>query len=71
MATYQIRMLEIYHQIKSDMAKTVSGQDIKKQAVMSGTGELLMVTTDVLEVGIDLTGGTLVSAKLLNYPVEA
>jgi len=52
------------------MATSVSGQDVAQQAVMSGSGEFLMVTTDVLEVGIDLTGGTLVSAKLLNYPVE-
>ncbi len=39
-----------------------------QQTMMKGVGELLVVTTDVLEVSIDLTGGTLVSAKLLNYP---
>ena len=32
--------------------------------------DLLTVTTDVLEVGIDLVGATIVSARLLNYPVE-
>lgn len=31
---------------------------------------VITVTTDVLEVEIDLIGGTLVSSKLLNYPVE-
>jgi len=45
-------------------------QDSDTGAVMSGQGELLTVTTDVFEVGIDLNGGTLVTAKLLDYPVE-
>jgi len=40
------------------------------QVVMRGESGVLTVTTDVLEVGIDLVGGTIVSAKLLNYPVE-
>ena len=40
------------------------------QAEMTGGNELLMVTTDVLEVSIDLVGGTVVSARLLDYPVE-
>ena len=40
------------------------------QAVMTGDTPLLTITTDVLEVGIDLVGGTVVSARLLNYPVE-
>ena len=40
------------------------------QAVMTGGSSLLTVTTDVLEVGIDLAGGTMVSARLLKYPVE-
>ena len=48
----------------------VAGEAIAQQAVMSGARELLTVTTDVLEVSIDLTGGTLVGAKLLNYPVD-
>lgn len=48
----------------------IVGQDSSAQAVMTGQNELLMVRTDVLEVGIDLTGGTLVTAKLLDYPVE-
>ena len=40
------------------------------QVVMKGESGVLTVTTDVLEVGIDLVGGTMVSARLLNYPVE-
>ena len=40
------------------------------EAVMTSQSELLTVTTDVFEVGIDLNGGTLVSAELLDYPVE-
>ena len=45
-------------------------QQTTAQAEMSSENSLLLVTTDVLEVGIDLAGGTMVSAKLLNYPVE-
>ncbi len=40
------------------------------QAVMTGASNLVTVTTDVLEVSIDLVGGTVVSARLLDYPVE-
>jgi YidC/Oxa1 family membrane protein insertase len=46
------------------------GQESVPGAVMTGQSELLTVTTDVLEVGIDLVGGTVVSAKFLDYPVE-
>ncbi|HSM69218.1 MAG TPA: membrane protein insertase YidC, partial [Xanthomonadales bacterium] len=35
----------------------------------SGGQSLVTVTTVVLEVGIDLVGGTVVSARLLDYPV--
>ena len=45
-------------------------QNMVSQAVMTGESGLLTVTTDVLEVGIDLVGGTVVSARLLDYPVE-
>ncbi len=45
-------------------------QEAISQAVMTGESELLAITTDVLDVRIDLTGGTVVSARLLNYPVE-
>jgi len=45
-------------------------QEMVSQAVMTGENALLMVTTDVLEVSIDLVGGTVVSARLLDYPVE-
>jgi YidC/Oxa1 family membrane protein insertase len=55
---------------QGDIPTSASSQAVVQQAAMSGARELLMVTTDVLEVSIDLTGGTLVSAKLLDYPVE-
>jgi len=44
--------------------------EVDSQAIMTGESALVIVTTDVLEVGIDLVGGTVVSARLLNYPVE-
>ena len=44
--------------------------EIASEAVMTGESALLTVTTDVLEVGIDLVGGTVVTARLLNYPVN-
>jgi len=47
-----------------------NNSDAGQQATMRGASELLTVKTDLLEVGIDLTGGTVVSAKLLNYPVD-
>ena len=47
-----------------------SDQEVDSQPVMTGSSELLTVTTDVLEVEIDLNGGTVVSASLLDYPVE-
>jgi len=36
---------------------------------MAGESPLVTVTTDVLEVEIDLLGGTVVSSRLLDYPV--
>ncbi len=36
---------------------------------MKGKNAFITVTTDVLEIEIDLLGGTVVSARLLNYPV--
>ena len=47
-----------------------SQEAITQQAEMTGAGELINVTTNVLEVSIDPVGGTVVSAKLLDYPVE-
>ena len=47
-----------------------SSPEPASQTVMTSAGELLSVTTDVLDVKIDLVGGTVVSAKLLDYPVE-
>ena len=49
---------------------TSMGQEPVSQALMTSESGLLTVTTDVLEVGIDLVGATVVSARLLNYPVE-
>ena len=45
-------------------------QESISQAVMTGANELVTVTTDLLEVKIDRVGGTVVSARLLDYPVE-
>ncbi len=45
-------------------------QDTISQPVMTSESSLLTVTTDVLEASIDLVGGTVVSARLLDYPVE-
>jgi len=53
-----------------DASPTDAGPAAMTQPVMTDANSLVTVTTDVLEVGIDLVGGTVVSAKLLNYPVE-
>ena len=53
-----------------DAGLVSSEQEAISEPVMTGAGELVTVTTDVLEVEIDLIGGTIVSAKLLDYPVE-
>jgi len=49
---------------------TVNDDVNEIQAEMSGDSELITVTTDVLKAEIDLQGGTVVTAKLLNYPVK-
>jgi YidC/Oxa1 family membrane protein insertase len=46
----------------ADSGTANTGLEPTSQAVMTGASGLLVVTTDVLEVGIDLLGGTLVSA---------
>lgn len=43
---------------------------VATQPQMHAGGDLVVVRTDVLEVEIDLVGGTLVSAKLLEYPIN-
>jgi YidC/Oxa1 family membrane protein insertase len=53
-----------------DASPTDSGPGAITQAVVTNADSLVTVTTDLLEVGIDLVGGTVVSAKLLKYPVE-
>ena len=40
------------------------------EPAMRGGSTIVTVTTDVLDVGIDLVGGTMVSARLLDYPVS-
>jgi len=55
---------------QSDTQQNVTSLETGSQAVISGSSELLVITTDVMEVSIDLTGGTFVSAKLLDYPEE-
>jgi YidC/Oxa1 family membrane protein insertase len=47
----------------------VSAMD-EAQPVSDGGEPVIKVKTDVLEVGIDLVGGTVVSARLLDYPVN-
>jgi YidC/Oxa1 family membrane protein insertase len=55
---------------EADAGNASVDQQTGSQAVMTGGAGLLTVTTDVLEVGIDLVGGTVVTARLLDYPVE-
>ncbi|MFT5140070.1 MAG: YidC/Oxa1 family membrane protein insertase [Lysobacterales bacterium] len=52
-------------QQRADQAETAQNREIE----MSGDSPLVTVTTDVLELEIDLIGGTVVSSKLLTYPV--
>lgn len=40
------------------------------QAEMSAPRQMVTIETDVLRLEVDLVGGTVVSAKLLDYPVE-
>lgn len=42
----------------------------RAEAVMQAGSPVVRVVTDVLEVEIDLTGGTIVSTRLLNYPID-
>jgi len=55
-------------------AESLNEPDIDQQPdtqlEMSGASDLITVTTDVLEVEIDLLGGTVVTARLLGYPVD-
>ena len=53
-----------------DISPAGEDSDTAAPQVMTDAGTLVTVTTDVLEAEIDLVGGTVVSAKLLNYPVE-
>ncbi|MGD9020324.1 MAG: membrane protein insertase YidC, partial [Lysobacterales bacterium] len=53
-----------------DKATVPAMEPAEQQAEMSGDSGLITVTTDVLEAQIDLLGGTVVSARLLDYPVE-
>jgi len=42
----------------------------KPEATTRAPSEVVHVTTDVLEVEIDLIGGTVVSTRLLDYPID-
>lgn len=42
----------------------------KPEATMQAPSQVVLVITDVLEVEIDLIGGTVVSTRLLNYPID-
>lgn len=42
----------------------------KSTPAMQAQSRLVRVRTDVLDVEIDLVGGTVVSARLLNYPID-
>ena len=53
-----------------DTSTVPAMEPAEKPAEMSGDSDLITVTTDVLEAQIDLLGGTVVSARLLDYPVE-
>ena len=49
---------------------TVNSGIDNSQDENAGTSSLIRVQTDVLDVAIDPVGGTVVSARLLDYPVE-
>ena len=53
--------------VESAESGSVSG----KSAIMSSASKLVVVMTDVLEVHIDLQGGTVVLSRLLGYPLDA
>ena len=53
------------------IAAQADSQSVKpSEAVAQAVSPVVRVTTDVLEVEIDLTGGTVVSTRLLNYPID-
>jgi YidC/Oxa1 family membrane protein insertase len=47
-----------------------NGPGVETKTVSAAARELLEVKTDVLDVAIDPVGGTVVSARLLKYPVD-
>jgi len=53
-----------------DTGTTQAGLPTLETSEKTRSAQLVHVTTDVLDLEIDLVGGTVVSAKLLNYPVE-
>jgi len=50
--------------------KPPAGDITESAAVAKGKNPVISVKTDVLDVEIDLVGGTVVSARLLDYPVK-
>jgi YidC/Oxa1 family membrane protein insertase len=55
---------------QQDLPGAAEQEPAAPQAVMKAEKETISVTTDVLHVKIDPVGGTVVSARLLEYPVE-
>jgi YidC/Oxa1 family membrane protein insertase len=47
-----------------------SSSEITGAAITRSDNPVVSVTTDVLDIEIDLVGGTLISARLLDYPVR-
>ncbi len=47
-----------------------SSSEITGAAITKSDNPVVSVTTDVLDIEIDLVGGTLISARLLDYPVR-
>ncbi len=51
-------------------AQVTSQPTDQSETVIQAQSPMVRVTTDVLEMEIDLTGGTVVSTRLLNYPID-
>jgi YidC/Oxa1 family membrane protein insertase len=55
---------------EQDLPGSAPQEQVSAPAVMQADKETISVTTDVLDVKIDPVGGTVVSARLLDYPVD-
>ncbi len=54
----------------ADLPNTAEPTTSKPEAGMRAESQVVRVSTDVLEVEIDLIGGTVVSTRLLDYPID-